>query len=208
MRISSIFEPTDAQIDALVKEYPLGMLISPDTGGMMATPLPLLMERQGGQLMLLGHFARSNPHVEAVKAQSKAFITFTGPPQGYISPSWFDDRSQAPTWNFATVHFDVDVQLMDGVQAANEAVDTLTQAMELDRPCAWHTHELGARHAQLIQHVVAFRATVLRTRAKFKLGQNERGDVLIQAIEGLQREGHVELAAMMKLANSKRLANF
>jgi predicted FMN-binding regulatory protein PaiB len=207
MRISPIFEPTDAQVDVLVKAYPLGMLISPETDGMLATPLPLLLERHSGRLTLLGHFARSNPHIEVVRAQSKAFITFSGPPQGYISPSWFADRSQAPTWNFATVHFDVDVRLMDRVQAASEAVTTLTQAMEQDRPRAWNVHELGVRRAQLIQHVVAFRATVLRTRAKFKLGQNERKDVLMQAIEGLQRDGHIELAAMMQSANAGRLAS-
>lgn len=83
-------------------------------------------------------------------------------------------------------------------------VDALSDAMESGRPNAWHPQELGARYSKLIPHVVAFRADIVSTRAKFKLGKNERLDVLHEAISGLENEGSATLAAAMRAANATR----
>jgi hypothetical protein len=80
--------------------------------------------------------------------------------------------------------------------------------MERGRPDAWRTEELGARYSSLIPQIVAFRADIQHTTAKFKLGQNERMDVLQDAIRGLERDGLPALAAAMQAANTKRLDSF
>lgn len=203
MRTSSIFQPTDEQIDALVAANPLAQVISRSRQGMLCTPLPLLLDRAEDSLRLIGHFARGNPHVEAIREHPEAIFIFMGP-HGYISPSWFTDRSQAPTWNFATVHFEARIELIDTLEEATVAVQRLTSAMEAQRPNAWQTSELGERYARLIKGIVPFRANVLGVTAKFKLGQNERPDVLAEAIAGAERDGLGGLAAMMRDTNSHR----
>ena len=154
----------------------------------------------------MGHFARANPQIEALEAQPEALAIFMGP-HGYISPSWFTDRTQAPTWNFATVHMVVNVTIDRSAAAAREAVDRLTAHMEQGRPCAWSGLDMGARYDRLLPHVVAFRAEILRIEAKFKLGQNERADVLEEALRGVGREACATLQTAMRCANADRLAH-
>ena len=204
MKISPLFEPDACQVDALVTCNPFAQLISVSDGGLVATPLPLLFER-GPQMepTLLGHFARANPQVEALEARPEALAIFMGP-QGYISPSWFTDRTQAPTWNYATVHMAVRVSVNRSPSAAREAVERLTEHVERGRPGAWSPEEMGERYGRLLGHVVAFRAEVLDIRAKFKLGQNERPDMLAEAIRGAADGGNCPLSAAMRHANRQR----
>lgn len=118
MRTAALFMPTPGQVDRLVAAHPLTTLVSTGPDGLCATPLPLLLERgAAGDLSLLGHFARSNPQVAALEERPDALAVFQGP-HGYISPSWFTDRKQAPTWNFATVHMRVRVHLDRSPEAA------------------------------------------------------------------------------------------
>lgn len=204
MRTPSIFQPTNEQIDALVREYPLATLVSAAPQGLLATPLPLLLDRTAESVTLLGHFARNNPQLEVARAHPDALAIFMGP-HGYVSPSWLTDRTQTPTWNFATVHFTVRIELRDRQDEAESAVQLLTQTMESAHSHPWSAAELGKRYDMLIPHLVAFRATVTGVTAKFKLGQNERPDVLREAIQGAADSGQTKLAAMMTIFNAHRL---
>src|SRR3989454_12436337 len=78
-----------------------------------ATLLPMLPVEVDGRLeRLMGHFARSNPQVQLLQAQPRALILFLGV-HGYISPSWTADRTQAPTWNYASAQFDTDIEFFE-----------------------------------------------------------------------------------------------
>lgn len=198
MKTTPLYTPHADEITALVAAHPLAQLVSLSASGLTATPLPLLLEREPvGSFTLLGHFARANPQIEALEARPHALVIFMGP-QGYISPSWFTDRTQAPTWNFATVHMKVRVAVDRSASAASEAVDRLTEHMERGRPNAWSGADMGERYERLLTHVVAFRAEVLEVRAKFKLGQNERPDVLAEALEGVGGDNNVLLQLAMR----------
>lgn len=207
MKTNSLFEPTEAQIDLLIARFPFALLISTGPDGLAATPLPFLFERHSdGRQTLLGHLSRANPQVRELGDNPDALVAFQGP-HGYISPSWFSDRSQAPTWNFASVHFSVRVELLWSHEENAKAVEILTHIMEAGRPSPWNPTELGSRYARLLPSIVAFKAHVVHTVAKFKLGQNERTDVLKDAIAGLDREPLPDLAAMMRSANSQKLSD-
>jgi transcriptional regulator len=199
-----MFQPSEAQIDDLVCAFPFASMVSAHGDSFLATPLPFLLERNGRQATLFGHFARSNPHVEAIAKRPDAIVIFLGP-HGYISPSWFSDRTQAPTWNYAIVQFNVRIKLMDSPQEAKEAVERLVTAMERGRPNEWRSADMGDRYERLIPHVVAFSADVLSTNAKFKLGQNERYTELVEEIRALECEGRSELVRAMQFANADRL---
>src|SRR5690606_36755434 len=106
------YEPrSEADLLRLIDEHPLAWVVSQGEAGFAATPLPLLAETDdtGRLVSLLGHFARSNPQVEALRASPRAAILFMGP-QGYISPELISQQRWAPTWNYATTHFEVEVQ--------------------------------------------------------------------------------------------------
>jgi transcriptional regulator len=203
MMTAELYRVGDEAVDALIAAYPFALVVSggetPD-----ATSLPILLERQPAGDRLIGHFARGNPQARTLLQAPRALFVFQGP-HGYISPSWMADRTQAPTWNFATVHITADVEFLDGPDSAKAAVERLTGHMEAGRTGAWSAHELGARYERLAKGVIAFQAAVVSIQVKFKLGQNEHLDVLRDILDGLQETGQDRLRAAMILANADRL---
>jgi transcriptional regulator len=105
----------------------------------------ILTRDQQGDLSLLGHFAKVNPQIQQLRQDPNALIIFQGP-HAYISPSWFADRTQAPTWNFATVHFSVAIEFLESETDSRHAVDALTAHMEEGRPNAWSAADMGERN--------------------------------------------------------------
>jgi transcriptional regulator len=152
---------------------------------------------------LIGHYARSNPQVADLQSDSRASLLFLGP-NGYVSPSWLSDRTQAPTWNYASVNFDVRIEFLDNQGDLNRIVRDLVEAMEADRQRRWSVEEMGARYEQLLLRIIPFRAHVLATNAKFKLGQDERDDVYPEIISGLSQTGNEDLVELMTDANPNR----
>lgn len=197
MKISPLFTPEAAAIDQLIAEHPFAQLISVDAGVPVCTPLPLLLDRGPDVSWLLGHFARSNPQVDMLRRSPRALAIFMGP-HGYVSPSWMRDRTQAPTWNYATVHFEIEVAFDDSQAATTSALERLVAHMERNSHVPWTAAELGSRYAALSKAVIAFRAKVLATQAKFKLGQNERPDVFQDILRGLRSTTGATLADAME----------
>ena len=202
MKSQRLFEADETAIDRLVAANPFAQLVSLDGDRPLCTPLPLLLERAHGEAWLLGHFARANPQVALLRARPHALAVFLGA-QGYVSPSWMRDRTQAPTWNYETVHFQVEVGFDDGEQATHAALERLVAHMERGRPQAWSSRDLGPRYDQLARAVVAFRARIVSTQAKFKLGQNERADVYADILAGLAATGNAGLAQAMRRAATR-----
>jgi transcriptional regulator len=113
------------------------------------------------------------------------------------------DRTQAPTWNFETAHLVVDITLAQHEAETAQAIELLLDAVEGDTPARWRSHELGDRYHRLLRGVIGFRAQVISTRVKFKLGQNERDDVYADIISGLQRTGNIPLAQATESVNRR-----
>lgn len=202
---STKFAPrNDTDITRLVTRHPLAWIIShgnPDS----ATPLPLRPEQVENDriLTLIGHYARSNPQVADLQSDPRASLLFLGP-NGYVSPSWLSDRTQAPTWNYASINFDVRIEFMDNQRDLDRIVRDLVEAMEGDRQRRWSVEEMGGRYEQLLTRIIPFRAHVLATNAKFKLGQDERDDVYPEIISGLLQTGNEDLIELMTDANPNR----
>lgn len=187
-----------ADIGRLVLEHPLAWVTSGSGDDARATPLPIrpILSPDGGVQQLIGHFARSNPQVEALRRDPRASILFMGP-HGYISPSWMSDRAQAPTWNYVTGQFIVDITFIEDDQGVEALLHDLVGAMEADRPAAWSIAEMGARYKSLSGRIIGFTGTIREQRVKFKLGQDERDDVFADIMAGLEREGERDLRAWM-----------
>jgi len=201
------FSPrNDADVADLVTRHPLAFVVSHGRDRVHSTLLPLRIERlDGGRIATLtGHIARVNPQVAALQADPRATLLFRGP-HGYVSPSWLSDRTQAPTWNYASANFAVRIDFLDDTASLQRIVRDLVDAMEAGRERAWSVDDMGARYSQLAARIIAFRATVTAVEAKFKFGQDERDDVYPEIIAGLRNEGGQDaLIAMMQEFNAQR----
>lgn len=181
-----MFEPScEADILRLVDEYPLAWVVSAGACGFGASPLPLLAETDssGRIVSLIGHIAIANPQVSELRSFPLATILFTGP-HGYVSPELVSKPDWAPTWNYATARFDVEVEFLP--QETEQLVERLVRRMEQDRPKPWTVLRMGPRYAQLARRIVGFRAHVKAVHGRFKLGQDESPRTLSDILSGLQ----------------------
>jgi transcriptional regulator len=203
---SDRFAPrSEAQVIRLIEENPLAWVISHGEDTFEATPLPLraVVNAQGHIERLVGHFARSNRQVAALRHDPRAIVLFLGPNR-YISPSWMHDRTWGPTWNYASAQFVVDIEFWTDPAKLDWQLQDLIGAMEKEG--AWRSAEMGPRYAQLTQYIVGFDAHIRARRAKFKLGQDERDAIFADIVKALRRSGDDDLLAWTQELNPDRPA--
>lgn len=196
--------PGPAEVSRLIEAFPLAWLVS--TGPeFLSTPLPLRprYDSSGRLLELHGHMSRGNPQVAALQAHPRALVLFIGP-HGYVSPSWMADRTQAPTWNYASAQFVVETQFVAGDAELDPMLADLVDTMEAGRERCWQASEMGGRYRTLTRRIIGFRLHVQGGRLKFKLGQDERDDVYGDIVRGLADEGSGELLEWMQRCNPGR----
>ena len=94
---------SDEDVTRFITANPLAFVVTGAAGHADTTLLPLRPEQidAGRIATLTGHYPRANPQVAQLQAEPRASLLFLGP-HGYVSPSWFADRTQAPTWNYAS----------------------------------------------------------------------------------------------------------
>ncbi len=195
--MTGTFSPgSPADVAAFVRAQMLALVVSHGPGGYATTPLPLLPETDdaGEVIEFFGHFARANPQVAMVRDRPRALILFQGP-QAYIPPAWVSTPGWAPTWNYAVAQFEVDIQLRP--QENDRAIAELVNVLEGREPDGWTIEAMGDRYARMLPHIVAFRATVVRAQAKFKLGQDESDTAFDEIVTAL---GDTPLSQMMRAA--------
>jgi transcriptional regulator len=154
----------------LIGEYPFGTLITFSDGSPQITHLPMLAEERDGDLWILGHVARANPHAQAILAGGvRATTAFLGP-HAYVSASWYaQPYHTVPTWNYEAVHCDGRLQEGD----AYSILAMLTAKFEAGRPNAWAMEKLDVGYLEnQLKGIVAFEMRVDALRAKAKLSQN------------------------------------
>src|SRR5262245_22309436 len=125
----------------LIRAHPLGLLICAGAGGLMANPLPFLIDPQAGERgMLRCHMARANPQWRELEAVEECLVVFQGP-QDYVTPSWYATKQETgkvvPTWNYATVHAWGRPQVIADATWLRRQIEDLTLSRESKRPQPW-----------------------------------------------------------------------
>ncbi len=93
-------EPRELHI-AYAQERGFGVLSVNGDPAPLVSHVPFALDAEGKTADL--HLVRSNPLARAVAEPTPAVIAVSGP-DGYISPDWYGDPAQVPTWNYVAVH--------------------------------------------------------------------------------------------------------
>ncbi|MBD9665316.1 transcriptional regulator [Variovorax paradoxus] len=158
----------------LMRAHPFASLISTDDEGLpYVTHLPLVAEQQeGGQLVLLGHCAKPNPHWRHLQARPQAVATFLGP-HAYLSPSVYPDLARVPTWNYLVVHCTVQARLIEEPAAKDALLKKLIGEHEPGYAQQWR--DLGEEfQLKMLAGIVGFELRVSALQCKVKLNQHRR----------------------------------
>jgi len=190
----------DADVRALIEEFPLAWVCGGGAGALEASLLPLIgvYDEQGRLIELIGHLMRSNPLHAALVEDPRATILFSGP-NAYVSPEHAGRRDWAPTWNYAQVKVSTEIRFDEAL--TEYSLKVLIDAMEAGRAEPWGVEELGPRYQGMLTRIIGFRARVTGLSGKFKLGQDEDGATL-HAILGALPDA--ESVAWMKRFNGGR----
>jgi transcriptional regulator len=182
-------------IARLVRDYPFATLITATNAEPQISHLPLLHRADPAPHgALIGHVARANPHWKLMAGRPSVAV-FQGP-HAYVSPSWYMEPAvMVPTWNYAVVHIHGSIELVEDRDATLATVKELTARFESGRPAPWHLQLEGARLDAMVGAIVAFRMTIARVDAKFKLSQNRGAADRDRVIAGLLEDGYPEAAA-------------
>lgn len=120
------------------------------------------------------HLVRSNPIARATTGPRAAVIAVTGP-DGYISPDWYGDPAQVPTWNYVAVHLRGVLSPLPDAEW-RRSLDALTGAFEsrlLPKP-PWTLDKTPQEvQARLMRMIRPFRFDVETVDGTWKLAQNK-----------------------------------
>lgn len=161
----------------IIREARLATLVTATAEGLMATPLPLILdENQGEHGVLLGHLAKANPQWKT-PAMGEAMVIFSGP-DAYISPSWYatkqDHGKVVPTWNYSAVHTYGEVEFFEDRDRLHQAVSRLTDLYEQARAKPWAITDAPDNYIESqLKGIVGLRLSITRIEGKSKMSQNQ-----------------------------------
>ena len=173
MYIPTAFAGKDVDtLHALIDDYGFASLVSMTPDGIVATHLPVMLDRsRGAQGTLVAHFARANPHGRSLDGADVLAI-FVGP-HGYISPSWYEQHPSVPTWNYAAVHAYGRARLINDGARLDAIVKQLVAQYEAGRPKPWSADVLPKDYMTgMLRGIVGLDIEITRLEGKLKLSQN------------------------------------
>jgi transcriptional regulator len=194
------------ELQRIIRENPLGMLVTHTASGLDANHLPFELDADRGSFgTLQAHIARANPLWKEVSDGAEVLVVFRGA-QGYISPNWYPSKHEThrhvPTWNYEVVHAHGRIRLIDDVKFVGGLVARLTLVNEAAEPRPWKMADAPRDYLeQMLRMIVGIEIEVTRLSGKRKLGQNRETRDVQGAIRALQERGRQDLSSAMARAN-------
>src|SRR5579871_2397093 len=137
-----------AKLHALIRERPLGMLISAGPSGLAANTIPFLVDADASKFgTLRAHMARANGQWRDLAAAPDALVVFQGH-EHYITPSWYETKRETgkvvPTWNYVMVQARGLAKVVEDDAWLARQIDDLTRSREERRAAPWAVDDAPA----------------------------------------------------------------
>lgn len=178
----------------LIRSYPLGLLVSAGPNGLMANPIPFLVDPTRSEFGTLRcHLARANDQWRELGAGGECLVVFQGP-QDYVTPSWYATKRQTgkvvPTWNYATVHAWGQPRIIEDAVWLRRQLDDLTLLKEGARSAPWKVDDAPADFVQAqVKGIVGVEIPIDRIEGKWKVSQNRPEADRVGVLDGYRQQG-------------------
>ena len=204
MYIPPHFAVTDAAaLHKIIREHPLGVLVTQCGDGLDADHLPFELDPAAGPLgTLTAHVARNNPLWQRCATGSPVMAIFRAA-EAYISPNWYpskhESHRQVPTWNYEVVHAHGTLTVRDDERFVRGLVARLTRRYEAAEPKPWKMTDSAPEFIDgMLRNIVGIEVSLTSLVGKSKLSQNKEARDRLGAAEVLGERGHAELALRMR----------
>ena len=197
------FRVTDpAVLHRIIREHPLGILVTPSGAGVDANHIPFEFDPSVGSAGLLtGHVARANPVWQECAGGADVLVIFRGN-ESYISPNWYPSKHEThrlvPTWNYEVVHAHGRLTVRDDDRFIRGVVARLTRTHEAQEPRPWKMGDSPADYIDgMVRAIVGIEIAITRLEGKSKLSQNREARDVQGAAQTLRERGQAALAQAM-----------
>ena len=186
-----------AMLDELLSEIGFGMIFAETPDGPRVAHVPLLRTEDG---RVRFHLSRGNAltkHLDGATA-----LAVVNGPDGYISPRWYPDGGvdHVPTWNYVAIELEGHVRQLDedGLIELITALSNMHEArIATGKP--WTMDKLGEKRRNgLVASIVGFELEIAEWRETLKLSQNKLEADRMALADGIEREGNLAVAQLMR----------
>lgn len=196
---SSFKEENPDVLFDLIEEHNFGIIFSQHQDQPEATHLPFLVHRKKGeQGTLIAHFAKANKHWKKLDEAKDVLVVFQGP-HSYISPAWYVNRAEVPTWNYATVHVFGKPKVIEDPTELNKMVKELTHFHEDQENTGWKLDEVPEKDYNTdLKAIVGLEIEISKMEGKFKFNQNKSDKDQKSVISKMEDSGREDICEIMK----------
>jgi transcriptional regulator len=195
MHPNPLFRNEDRALhEALIDEIGFGMVFAQTSDGPRVAHTPLLSTGDGAVQF---HISRGNALMRYLAGQ-EALILVNGP-DAYVSPRWYGDAGQVPTWNYVALELQGPVRRMaeEGLVGLLDALSARQEARIEGVP--WTRDKMDdAAFRKMLGAIAGFEMEVRAWRPTFKLSQNKSAEDRARVADALEAQGSPALAALMR----------
>lgn len=155
------------------------MICADDAGRPISTLVPFI--GRGRRLWM--HLASANPQANLLADGRPVLCQFLGP-HAYVSPSWYVEPSNVPTWNFVQVTVAGRLREL-GATETRGLIEETVREHENRRLLPAALAEMTSTIDELIGGIRAFEVRVHRIEGRFKLSQNRSDEDRLGVIQAL-----------------------
>ena len=196
MHPNSAFRAEDRAVhEALLDQIGFSMVFAQIPDGPRVAHTPLILSGAG---RVRFHLARGNALAKHLDGAS-ALLLVNGP-DGYVSPRWYIDPDQVPTWNYVALELEGPVRRIaeSELLALLEALSARHEA-RVSKGVAWTMDKLSQPMLRrLLAGIVGFELEIQAWRPTYKLSQNKSPEEHARVVAGLETAGQPKLAALMR----------
>jgi transcriptional regulator len=196
MHPNPLFRSDDrALLESLISEIGFGMVFAQTNDGPRVAHVPIVTTGDGAVRF---HLANGNALTKHL-AGMDALVVINGP-DAYVSPRWYSEIGQVPTWNYLALELEGPVRRIDseGLEALLEDIAAREEGRIAEGEPYRSEQVDPALWSKLIRAITGFEMEVRAWRPTLKLSQNKPAKECARIADALEVHGSGALAALMR----------
>ncbi|MBU3605123.1 FMN-binding negative transcriptional regulator [Polynucleobacter sp. AP-Kaivos-20-H2] len=196
-----------AVLAQLISEYPLATIVANLDGHFEINHLPLMLSAD--KTKLYGHVAKMNPLVKVASSTNTSVTAIFNGPNAYVTPSWYPSKQESgkvvPTWNYAVVHAEGSIKLIEDAQWLRSHVSQMTNLHEPTYQSTWKLDDAPEEYVQMmLKAIIGIEIEVSSLVGKFKLSQNRPAEDYDAVVGQLEKSPQEALQEMLKFMRAPK----
>ena len=190
-----------AVLAQLISEYPLAIIVGNLDGHLEINHLPLMLSED--KTKLYGHIAKMNPLTKVASSSNASVTAIFNGPNAYVTPSWYPSKQESgkvvPTWNYAAVHAQGTIKLIEDPQWLRSHVSQMTNIHESTYESTWKLDDAPEEYVQtMLKAIIGIEIDIKSLVGKFKLSQNRPAEDYEAVVDQLSKSPKKALQEMLQ----------